>query len=110
MDRLRRICLSLPEAYEKETWNSATFRVREKIFCMGGHDPVAPSISMKATKEDQRALLAQGDPFFLPAYVGHKGWIGVNLTGPRVDWDEIAELVTESYRLVAPKRLSSGLP
>lgn len=104
------LCLSLPEAYEQETWNTATFRVRSKIFCMGGHDPDAPSVSMKATTEDQRALLSQGHPFFLPAYVGHKGWIGVHLTGPRVDWDEIAELVTESYRLVAPKRLSAGLP
>ena len=109
MERLRRICLALPEAYEEQTWESATFRVRKKIFCMGGHDPVHPSVSMKATREDQQALLAQGEPYFFPAYVGSKGWIGVNLTGTGVDWDEVSELVTESYRLIAPKTLSAQL-
>lgn len=109
MDRLRAVCLSLPEAYEEETWNSATFRVRGKIFCMGGHDPLRPSVSMKSTKEEQQALLSQGEPYFSPAYVGYKGWIGVDLTGPGVDWNEIVELVVESYRFVAPNRLSSRL-
>jgi predicted DNA-binding protein (MmcQ/YjbR family) len=108
IDRLRRICLSLPEAYEEETWGEATFRVRKKIFCMaGGHDPAQPSLTLKATDPDQQALLAQGTPFFLPAYVGHKGWIGVDLGSDGVDWTEIGELVTESYRLIAPKRLAA---
>ena len=48
---------------------------------------------------------AQGSPFFFPAYVGPQGWVGVELTGD-VDWDEIRELVVESYRLVAPKKLA----
>lgn len=104
---LREICLSLPEAYEEETWGTATFRVRKKIFCMGGgHDPGRPSANMKATREEQEALLAQGPPFFFPAYVGPKGWIGIELTGD-VDWAEVRELVVESYRLVAPKKLAA---
>lgn len=111
IDRLRRICLALPETYEEETWGEATFRVRKKIFCMaGGHDPAKPSASLKATREDQQALLAEGEPFFLPAYVGHKGWIGVDLRSRRVDWTEMEELITDSYRLVAPKRLSAQVP
>ena len=111
MARLRRICLALPEAYEEETWGSATFRVNKKIFCMGGHDARRPAISLKATREDQQALLAQGEPYFLPAYVGSKGWIGINLYGPAApDKEELAELVTEAYRLIAPKRLSARLP
>lgn len=110
VSRLRRICLSLPEAYEQETWGEATFRVRKKIFCMaGGPDPARPSVSLKCTYEDQRALLAQGEPFFLPAYVGSKGWIGVTLASPKLDWRELGELVVESYRLIAPKRLSAQL-
>jgi predicted DNA-binding protein (MmcQ/YjbR family) len=110
MDRLRRICLALPEAYEEETWGAATFRVRKKIFCMaGGHDRSRPSVSLKAAREDQQALLAQGPPYFLPAYVGSKGWIGIDLTDARTDWAELEELVTESYRLIAPKRLSGRL-
>ncbi|MHB1927999.1 MAG: MmcQ/YjbR family DNA-binding protein [Acidimicrobiales bacterium] len=110
VERARRICLALPESYEEETWGEATFRVREKIFCMaGGHDPATPSISLKASREDQQALLAQGEPFFFPAYVGPKGWIGVDLTSRRVDWTELEELITDSYRLIAPKKLAAQI-
>lgn len=110
VERVRGICLRLPEAYEEETWGEATFRVRKKIFCTaGGHDPAKPSVSVKVSREDQEALLAQGDPFFFPAYVGPKGWIGVDLTSHRLDWAELQELITDSYRLIAPKRLSALL-
>jgi hypothetical protein len=52
-------------------------------------------------------VLVGADPkrFFVPPYVGHKGWIGVRLDD-KPDWDEVAELVKRSYRLVAPKRLA----
>lgn len=109
MERLRRICLALPEAYEEQTWETATFRVRKKIFCMGGHDPIHPTVSVKTSREDQQALLAQGAPYFLPAYVGSKGWTGIELTARGLDWDEIEEIVTEGYRLIAPKRLSARI-
>jgi predicted DNA-binding protein (MmcQ/YjbR family) len=108
VERVRRICLALPEAYEEETWGEATFRVRKKIFCMAAvHDPATPSISLKASREDQLALLAQGEPFFFPAYVGAKGWIGVDLNSRLVDWTELEELVTDSYRLIAPKKMAA---
>ena len=59
----------------------------------------------------QEELIA-ADPvrFYRPAYVGGRGWLGVYLDVPGVDWDEIAELVTDSYRLTAPKRLVRRLP
>jgi hypothetical protein len=105
VERVRRICLALPEAYEEETWGEATFRVRKKIFCMaGGHDPATPSISLKASREDQQALLAQGEPFFFPAYVGPKG---LDRRRSHVEWTELEELITDSYRLVAPKKLAA---
>jgi predicted DNA-binding protein (MmcQ/YjbR family) len=107
--RIREICLSLPEAYEEETWGEATFRVRKKIFAMAADHDGGRSVCMKACREDQQALLSQGEPFFYPSYVGSKGWIGVDLRSQAVDWDEITELVTESYRLVAPKKLSAAL-
>jgi hypothetical protein len=44
----------------------------------------------------------------VPPYVGHRGWLGVRLDVP-VDWDEIADLVTDAYRMVAPNRLLSEL-
>ena len=109
LDRIRKICLQLPEAYEEETWSEATFRVRKKIFAMAADHDGRGTVSMKALREDQRALLSHGDPFFYPAYVGSKGWIGIDLRSRAVDWTEVSELVRESYRLVAPKRLSSGI-
>jgi len=110
MARIRKICLGLPEAYEEETWGTATFRVRKKIFAMVADEKGSTSASMKAAREDQTAMLAQGEPFFFPAYVGSKGWIGIDLRCSTLDWEEVVEVVQESYRLVAPKRLSAGVP
>jgi hypothetical protein len=55
-------------------------------------------------------LLLNGDPehFFRPPYVGHRGWLGVRLDVD-VDWDEIAGLVRDAYRTVAPRRLANSL-
>lgn len=107
LDRIRKICLELPEAYEEETWSTPTFRVRKKIFAMAADHDGARTVCMKALRDEQQALLSQGEPFFFPAYVGSKGWIGIDLRSPTVDWIEVSELIRESYRLVAPKKLSS---
>jgi len=105
--RLRQICLALPEAVEKETWEIPTFRVRDKIFAMHTSDGDRPSLWCKAPPGSQAILVgADGDRFFVPPYVGHKGWIGVRLDR-RVKWSEIAALVARSYRMTAPKRLWS---
>ena len=107
IDRVRRLCLALPEAFELETWDHPTFRVgggRGKIFCLAADD--GSSISVKADPVEREALLAQGEPFYLPPYVGGKGWVGVNLGHPRTDWEEVAELIATGYCLIAPKRLA----
>jgi predicted DNA-binding protein (MmcQ/YjbR family) len=106
LERLRVLCLALPEAFERETWEHPTFRVgggKGKIFCTAASD--GSSATMKADPEEREALLAQGDPFFMPPYVGGKGWIGVRLDR-RTDWEELAELIATSYCLIAPKRLA----
>ncbi len=107
--RLRAISRALPEAVEKETWGIPTFRVRERIFAMLGADDGRPALVCKAPPGSQ-AILVGADPerFFVPAYVGHKGWIGVRLDRDP-DWDEVAALVTRSFRLVAPKRIAALL-
>jgi predicted DNA-binding protein (MmcQ/YjbR family) len=109
LDRLRTICLALPEAIERETWGAATFRVREKIFAMGGLTDGRARVSCKA-RPGQQAALVQADParFFVPPYVGPKGWLGVYL-GDGTDWDELADLIEESYRMTAPKRVAALL-
>jgi hypothetical protein len=101
-DHLRKIALSLPEAEERETWSSATFRVRDKIFVIMSADGTGASV--KATKDEQSALIAE-DPetFTHPAYVGQHGWIGVDVQ--RVGAEHLRELVTEAWRMTAPKRV-----
>jgi len=109
LKRLREICLTFPEATEQETWGHPTFRVRDKIFTACGSEEERLSMTCKAPSGAQEVLVA-ADPkrFFRPAYVGHRGWVGVRLDLP-VDWDQIADLVEESYRMTAPKRLSARL-
>ena len=107
IDHLRTICLALPEAAEKEAWGDPTFRVRDKIFAMEKRGDGRISVWCKAPPGSQ-AVLVGADPerFFVPPYVGHKGWVGMRLDdGP--DWDEVATLVQRSYCLIAPKRLAA---
>lgn len=109
IDRVREICLALPEAAEKEAWGEATFRVRGKMFAMcdiNHHDSGHVAIWCKAP-EGAQEILVGSDPqrFFVPPYVGKSGWIGIRLDDGDVDWDEVADLIADSYRMTAPKRL-----
>lgn len=114
LKRLRLICLVLPEAEERTTWDTQTFRVRSKIFAM--HVPVAKpwrgnsaALWCKAPKGVQH-LLVEADPirFFRPPYVGPKGWIGLRL-GVWTDWAEVDALVRRSWSMTAPRRLAATL-
>ena len=109
VNRLRAICLALPEAVEKETWGDPTFRVRDKIFALVRRGDGRLSFWCKAPEGSQMVLVgADPNRFFVPPYVGHKGWVGVQLD-PEPDWAEVAALVRRSYRLIAPKRLSARI-
>ena len=106
-ERLRAICLALPEATEQETWGDPTFRVGGKIFAMEKRCDGRVSIWCKAPPGSQMVFVgADPERFFVPPYVGHRGWVGMRLdNGP--DWDEVAAVVRRSYRLTAPKRLAA---
>jgi hypothetical protein len=112
--RLRKVCLALPEAHEVEAWGEPTFRVRNKIFASyadgsNHHGRGRHAVWLKAAAGDQAMMVAAApNCFFVPPYVGPKGWIGVWLDGV-VDWDDLAEFVRDSYRLIAPKRLAALL-
>jgi hypothetical protein len=108
--RLRKICLALPEAHEVEAWGEPTFRVRNKQFAMyasahNHHGGGRPAVWCKAAVENQ-SLMVRVSPerFFVPPYVGPSGWVGVWLDR-RVNWRELADLLADGYRLVAPRRL-----
>src|ERR671916_3195815 len=109
IDRLRDICLALPEAEEKEAWGDPTFRVRNKIFAMEKRGDGRISLWCKAELGSQMMIVgADPERFFVPPYVGHRGWVGMRLDD-NPDWDEVAELVKRSYVLIAPKRLAALL-
>lgn len=111
LERLREICLALPESSEKEAWGDPTWRVRNRIFAMqkGNFEGGRPSVWLKAA-EDAQPLLVGADPkcFFVPPYVGHKGWVGIYLDTRRVNWAMLSTLIEESHQLVAPRRLTAG--
>jgi hypothetical protein len=94
--------LAFPEVEERETWKTATFRVHDKIFVMfSEHERHA---WIRSSGDEQRALVAM-DPeaWFVPPYVGPKGWVGAVLA--KADRGELEELVLEAWRLTAPARL-----
>ena len=103
-DRMREIALALPETHEELTWGEdVNFRVGKKIFLFPGEE----SMTIKADPDEREALLATGR-FHVAAYVGRFGWLTMDVPKKptKADWDEIAELITTSYRLIAPKRLA----
>jgi predicted DNA-binding protein (MmcQ/YjbR family) len=113
LSRLRKLCLALPEAHEVRAWGAPTFRVRNKLFAMyaaasNHHGAGRPAVWCKAAPGNQEIMI-QANPrrFFRPPYVGPSGWVGIWLDG-RVNWSEVTDLLRDSYRLVAPKRLLAG--
>ena len=103
LDRLRAVCLDLPEAVEVLAWGRPTFRVG-KIFVVAGASMDRPhSMVFKPDPEERRALV-QDARFFIPPYYGPAGWLAIDFGAPDTDWVELAELVETSYRQVALKR------
>jgi len=111
LTRLRKLCLALPESHEVIAWGESTFRVRKgKIFAMyasaGNHHGAGRNAVWINAQADNQAIMLKAAPdrFFSPPYVGKGGWIGVWLDGD-ADWDELADLLRDGWRLAAPKRL-----
>jgi hypothetical protein len=114
--RLRSICLELPEAEEEVVGVSlehAKYTVRGKVFVRfhdSHHGDGVVGIICKAPPGMQ-SMLVESDPirFFVPSYSGHRGDIGMRLDAGQTDWEQVRDVVTESYRTSAPKALLVGL-
>jgi hypothetical protein len=112
VDRLRAICLALPEATEKIAWGEPTWRVRGKLFAqLDDHHHGADHLAvwLPAPLGEQEAMVFT-DParFFRPPYVGSRGWVGVRIDR-KPDWTLVARLVEQAYRVVAPPRLQASI-
>ena len=106
VNKLRRMCLNLPESYESKTFGHVTFRIKKKTFAVFEHYHGSPCVTFKMTKHGQKLAL-QDARFFIAPYVGQHGWVCRSTED--IDWIELAEQIVESYILVAPKRLAAGL-
>lgn len=109
--RVRPICLALPETTEKADRWAYNFAIRRRSFCLlvAPEDPSGkpvPLLVVRADPDEREVLLAIGHPFFGPRTGNDR--LGI-LLSDETDWEEIAELVTESYRILAPKKLSALL-
>lgn len=114
IDRLREICLALPETSEVEAWGEPTFRVKGKIFAMHAsagthHGAGRPAVwILSVSLEQDLAIRARPDRYFKPPYVGPSGWIGAWLD-KNPPWAEIEELLRDGWRRRAPKKLAASI-
>src|ERR1700686_4535852 len=108
--RVTEIALSLPEASRKIYGSHAQFLVRKKTFAYfldNHHGDGIIAVTGKVLPGDNKALAeAQPCRFYLPAYLASRGWVALRLDVGKVDWDEVRELLSGSYALIAPKRLA----
>ena len=109
LDRLRRVCLALPETSERPSHGAPSFFVRDKkcfLMLLDDHHGDGHFAIWCAAPAGDQQLLVDADPakFFVPPYVGHRGWLGVRLNDG-VNWDELAGIVEDAFATVAPKSL-----
>ncbi len=111
--KLNDICLGLPSAVRALGGSHATYRVRGKVFAYflddhHGDGIVSVCVKSELGENADRARLAP-QRFYLPAYIGSRGWFGLRLDRGRVAWREVAELLERSYRLTAPRSCLAAL-
>jgi hypothetical protein len=108
LERLRGICLALPETSERPSHGAPTFFVREKrsfVMVLDDHHSDGRFAIWCAAADGMQQMLVEADPerFFVPPYLGHRGWLGVRLDRG-LDWDELAGIVEDAYAEVAPAK------
>ncbi|WP_137123386.1 MmcQ/YjbR family DNA-binding protein [Segeticoccus rhizosphaerae] len=112
LERLRRLCLALPEVTERLSHGEPTWFVRDKktfVMYADHHHDERLAFWAAAPEGAQQVLVTSGpEHFFRPPYVGGRGWVGVYLDVD-VEWDHVERIVEDAYRRVAPKRLLAAL-
>jgi hypothetical protein len=107
------ICLALPESARQDQGSHASFTVRKKVFAYflnDHHGDGIVSVCARAFPGENKTLVAaHPKKFYLPAYIGPRGWVGLRLDRGKVAWDEVRDLVTASYLQVAPKKLATAI-
>jgi hypothetical protein len=109
LERIREICLALPETSERLSHGAPTFFVRGKrafVMVLTDHHGDGRFAIWCAAPDGLQSMLVEADPerFFVPPYVGHRGWLGVRLDR-LLDWDELNGIVEDAFAEVAPRTL-----
>jgi predicted DNA-binding protein (MmcQ/YjbR family) len=108
LKRVTEIALKLPETSRKVQRSHAQFLVRKKPFAylLDNHHGIV-SITGKVLPGDNKALAEfQPKRFYLPAYIGSRGWVALRLDVGKIDWEEVEELLKGSYGLIASRKLA----
>lgn len=110
--RLVKICEALPEAIVDVAGEShLAFKIRKRIFAyylFDHHGDGIISFVSKSSLSDQRRFIKEDpDSFFVPAYLGSKGWIGIRLDLDEVDWETVSQLARRAYQDTAPRKLAA---
>ena len=112
-DKVTEICLALPSTEHSEKSDHVIYKVRGKVFAYLLDDHHGDGILSVCVKSElgENQDRARRDPehYYLPAYIGSRGWFGLRLDRGRVDWREVTSVVERSYRLTAPKTLLARL-
>ena len=110
LDRVRALCLALPETSERLSHGAPTFFIgggRSFATFQDDHHGDGRLAIWAAAPHGMQAMLVEAAPehYFVPAYVGHRGWVGVRLDRD-LAWEEIAGVIEEAWLTRAPKRLA----
>ena len=110
LSRVREEALQLPDTEERLSHGQPTFFVAGKQFAQfrdNHHGDRRTVVCVRTGGADEQAMLIESDPhtYSRPAYLGPSGWVAVNLAGDSVDWDHVAERITQSWELAAPRGL-----
>ncbi len=111
LEKVRAICLALPEAAERPSHGSPGFYITKgkffAYFWHNHHNDGITAVHVKTTGREEQAMLVDIDPdcYFVPPYLGPSGWIGLRLDQPDTDWERVADRIAISWELIAPARL-----
>jgi predicted DNA-binding protein (MmcQ/YjbR family) len=107
VNKVRSLCLALPETIEIESWGYPTFRAGKKMFAACGKDDEGLTLGLRVGFKRQDELL-EDSRFYPTPYAAHLGWVSLHLDG-RINWQEVKRLIEEAYRSVALKRMLKAL-
>lgn len=111
LEKLRPLCLALPEACEKLSHGMPAFHIENgRMFAYlshDHHDDGRIAVLVKTSGEDEQAMLIEAEPelYYRPPYLGPSGWVGMRVDRDDSDWDRVADRIAISWEMVAPRRL-----